>query len=362
MKTKNMTTLFLSNSISRSPLRRWLPLIAVALACFALSSAPKAFGVTPAPDGFYANGNTAEGQNALFSLSTGASNTALGINALYHTTTGAHNTAEGAAALASNTTGALNTASGVNALFKNTMGIRNTADGVGALFNNTTGNLNIALGYNAGFNLTTGSNNIDIGNVGVAGESGKIRIGVEGTQTVTFIAGIYNTVPLPNGVPVAVDNHGQLGVALSSQRFKEQIKAMDKASESILGLRPVTFRYKLDPDGTPQFGLVAEDVEKVNPNLVVRDAKGQVFTVRYEAVNAMLLNEFLKEHRKVEEQETTMMQLKATVAKQEVTATQQQKEIKALTATLKEQASQIQKVSAQLELNKPASQMVLNNQ
>jgi uncharacterized coiled-coil protein SlyX len=139
---------------------------------------------------------------------------------------------------------------------------------------------------------------------------------------------------------------------------------MDKTSEAILALKPVTFHYKkeLDPEGIPQFGLVAEQVEKVNPDLVARDADGKIYTVRYEAVNAMLLNEFLKEHKKVEEQETAITRLNSTVAKQEATAAQQQTEIKTLTASLKEQASQIQKVSAQVELNKPAAQMAVNNQ
>src|SRR5213079_785651 len=150
---------------------------------------------------------------------------------------------------------------------------------------------------------------------------------------------------------VVVDTNGQLGIAAtSSQRFKDLIKPMDKASEAILALKPVTFHYKkdIDPKGIPQFGLVAEEVEKVNPALVTRDAKGEVFTVRYEAVNAMLLNEFLKEHGKVE--------------KLEATAAQQQREIRALTASLKEQASQIQKVRARVEMSKSAPQIVLNDQ
>ena len=173
-------------------------------------------------------------------------------------------------------------------------------------FNNTTGSNNIALGFNAGFNLTTGSNNIDIGNTGVAaGESNTIRIGTEGTQKATFIAGISG-VTVAGGVGVIIDTNGHLGTVVSSARFKDEIKPMDKASEAILALQPVTFRYKkeLDPDGIPQFGLVAEQVEKVNPDLVARDEQGKPYTVRYEAVNAMLLNEFLKEHRKVEEQAT----------------------------------------------------------
>jgi hypothetical protein len=208
------------------------------------------------------------------------------------------------------------------------------------------------LGFTAGLNLTTGSNNIDIGNVGVAGEANKIRIGTVGTQTATFIAGIHGATV--TGTAVVVSSGGQLGVAPSSARFKDEIKPMDEVSEAILALKPVTFRYKheLDPDGIPQFGLVAEQVEKVNPDLVARDAEGKVYTVRYEAVNAMLLNEFLKEHRKVQELEND---LRATIA-------QQRAEIKALTASVKEQASQIQKVSAQVAVSKPALQGVADNQ
>jgi septal ring factor EnvC (AmiA/AmiB activator) len=165
-------------------------------------------------------------------------------------------------------------------------------------------------------------------------------------------------------VPVYVNTSGQLGTLTSSERFKDNIKPMDKASEAILALQPVTFRYKheLDPDGTPQFGLVAEQVEKVNPDLVARDEQGKAYTVRYEAVNAMLLNEFLKAHRKIEEQAHVNQQQEAINSMLESTVARQQKEIKALTAMLKEQASQIQKVSAQLEVTKTASQMVLNNQ
>jgi Chaperone of endosialidase len=226
-----------------------------------------------------------------------------------------------------------NTAQGFNALLFNTTGSRNTALGFNALRVNTTGSGNIALGANAGRNLTTGNNNIDIDNQGVSGESNRIRIGTVGTQTAAFIAGIRGAV-VPGGIGVIVGTNGQLGTIISSERFKEAIKPMGKASEAILALKPVTFRYKhkLDPQGIPQFGLVAEQVEKVTPDLVARDHQGKVTTVRYEAVNAMLLNEFLKEHRKVQE-------LEAAIA-------QQQKEIKALTASLKEQTVQIRKVRA----------------
>jgi len=223
-----------------------------------------------------------------------------------------------------------------------------------ALQNNTTGGSNIALGFSAGANLTIGSNNIDIGNVGSAGESSHIHIGTVGTQTATFIAGIHGVTV--TGSTVVVNTNGQLGVAPSSARFKDEIKPMDKASEAILALKPVSFRYKkeLDPEGIPQFGLVAEEVEKVNPHLVARDQDGKVYTVRYEAVNAMLLNEFLKEHRKVEEQQATITRLESKVAKQELTATQQQKQVEALTSI-------VQKVSDQIALGKPAPQVVANH-
>ena len=175
---------------------------------------------------------------------------------------------------------------------------------------------------------------------------------------------------MAGGVGVIIDTNGHLGTVVSSERFKDEIKPMDKASEAILALKPVTFRYKheLDPEGIPQFGLVAEQVEKVNPDLVARDEQGKPYTVRYEAVNAMLLNEFLKEHRKVEEQGRKLPEQEVTIAEQrkgfqasitklEATVAQQQKEIEALTASLKEQAAQIQKVSGQLEVSKPAPQI-----
>ncbi len=476
-----------SDSLSRSPLRRDLLVIALVLACLALSPTRKAFGVSPPPDGGYPNQNTAEGEDALFSLTTGLNNTALGFNALFSNTagnentavgfdalvhnttgrdntangleallsntTGFENTANGALALASNTSGRDNTATGVNTLFSNTTGHENTAMGVNALFSNTTGfentatgfralfsntigffntatgfgalshntggfyntangyqalssnqntrentatgfralfhntigdcntangsealvhnnsgflntamgeaalffnttghnntaigyaalfhntgTNNIAVGSIAGYDLTKGDNNIDIGNQGIANEAATIRIGTNGTQNQTFIAGISG-VTVAGGVGVIVDANGQLGTVTSSERFKNEIKPMDKASEAILELKPVTFRYKheLDPDAIPQFGLVAEQVEKVNPDLVARDEEGKPYTVRYEAVNAMLLNEFLKEHRKVEEMK---------------------KQIEVLTTGL-------QKVSDELQLSKAAPQMISDNQ
>ena len=217
------------------------------------------------------------------------------------------------------------------------------------------------MGNHAGFNLTTGDLNIDIGALGIAGESATIRIGESADQTRTFIAGITGVAV--TGAPVVIDGSGQLGVAPSSTRFKNEIKPMDEASEAILALRPVTFRYKkeIDPQGTPQFGLVAEEVEKVNPDLVVHDKEGKPYSVRYEAVNAMLLNEFLKEHREVEQQErklaqqeTIIAQLKSAVTRQEATAAEQRKEIEALTANL-------QKVIDQFASIKPTPRMVLNH-
>jgi uncharacterized coiled-coil protein SlyX len=313
--------------------------VAMCFACLPLANA-----VMPAPDGGYGGDNTAEGTNALFNLTTGVWNTAVGFEALK-----------------GNTTGSTNTATGFRALVDNLDGVANTAIGSQALINNTTGSHNIAVGAQAGINITTGSDNIDIGNPGAATDGKTIRVGRVGTQDHTFIAGISG-VPLAGGASVVVKTDGQLGVAsISSARFKEQIKPMDKTSEAILALRPVTFRYKkeIDPQGIPQFGLVAEQVAKVNPALVTRDDKGELYTVRYDAVNAMLLNEFLKEHRKIEEQECrihgqeqTITQLKKDL---QATAARQQRQIEVLTAGL-------QKVSAQLELNKPAPKVIADNE
>ena len=257
------------------------------------------------------NNNTANGVDALFNNTSGGANTATGLNALLANTGGNNNTGDGVDSLQSNTAGNNNTASGAFALNRNTTGNGNTAQGNTALNKNTTGSNNTALGFLAGQNLTTGSNNVDIGAnvVGAAGEANTIRIGKQGTQKATFVAGISG-VPV-TGSTVVVNAGGKLGVATSSARFKQAIKPLDKASEAILALKPVSFRYKseIDPEGIPQFGLIAEEVEKVNPDLVGRDENGEVNTVRYEAVNAMLLNEFLKEHRDVQE-------LKAIVAEQ----------------------------------------------
>ncbi len=366
--------------LKQTPLRRGFLLVVLVLALGWFALPPAARAVSPPPDGGYPASNTAEGEDALFSITTGAYDTGVGFNALYynttgigntatgfdalwHNTTGFYSTAQGAIALYNNTTGSSNTAVGVNALWSNTTGSKNTGIGNNTLYFSTFGESNIALGADAGENLTSGSNNIEIGNLGLAFDANTIRIGTAGTQTATFIAGIRES-PIVGGVAVGINVDGQLGVRASSARFKEAIKPMDKASEAILSLKPVTFRYKkdLDPKGIPQFGLVAEQVAKVDPDLVARDAEGKPYTVRYEEVNAMLLNEFLKAHRKVEEQGRKGQEQEATITELKSTVKQQQEDIKTLTATLKEQALQIQKVSDQLELSPTAPRVVANNQ
>jgi hypothetical protein len=401
------------------PVKRATPLFFIALALLYFAILPKAQAVIPPPDGGYPGFNTAEGQNALFSRTTGVANTAIGWYSLFSNTDGSYNTgvgagtllfnvgdqttgdgtqntAIGAAALLFNTTGFSNTATGVTALLSNTTGHRNTAIGFGALsvnttggdntangvnalgnnttgpsntatgrnalqhnttggsntangenalFSNTTGNFNTAVGTGA-LNNTTGSNNTALGvgaGTNVTTANNVIAIGTDGANVSDscFIGNIFGATA-SSGTAVFVNSSGQLGTVASSRRFKKEIKPMDSASESILGLKPVAFRYEkdIDPDGIPQFGLVAEEVEKVNPDLVVRDKEGKPYSVRYEQVNAMLLNEFLKEHRKNQEQQ-------ATIARQ-------QKQIEALAAGL-------QKVSAQIEIGRRANQAVVNN-
>jgi hypothetical protein len=296
--------------------------------------------------------NTANGTFALFSNTTGIANTGIGSGALESNTMGSFNTATGVTALALNATGSGNTANGVSALLKNMTGNGNTAIGRNAL-SNTTGSGNTALGANAGSALTTGDNNINIGTdvIGMAGDANTIRIG-NPNVTRTFIRGISGNIAF-GGATVYVESNGHLGTLTSSARFKDEIKPMDQASEAILALKPVTFHYKkdIDPKGIPQFGLVAEQVEKINPELVVRDTDGKAYTVRYEAVNAMLLNEFLKEHRRVEK-------LEATVAQQQTSfqskLAEQEMQIQAL-------ASGLQKVSARVEMSKPATKVVSNH-
>jgi hypothetical protein len=351
--------------------------VAFVVVCFALS--PSVRGVVPPPPGGYPNFTTAAGDHALQALTLGIGNTAVGTFSLFSVTTGSFNTAvgagsldlntadsntaTGAAALLFNTSGTENTANGTAALELNETGSNNTATGAFALFNNITGDNNTALGFDAlqanitgtgntalgggALGTNTGSNNTAVGflaGLAVSTASHVICIGTSGNDVSNscFTGNIFGSTS-SNGVAVLVNSNGRLGTMTSSARFKDEIKPIDKASEALFALKPVSFRYKkeIDPAGTSQFGLVAEDVEKVNPDLVVRDKEGKPYTVRYDRVNAMLLNEFLKEHKKTEK-------LEAAVA--------------SLIATVKEQGAQIQKVNAQLELNKAAPQTVVNRQ
>jgi len=372
-------------------------LIHVLIGILCIGLLPRAQAVVPPPDGGYPGSNTAEGTKALLSQTTGGYNAAIGWLSLESLTTGSFNTGVGAGTLALNNgeqntatgagallfhaTGNGNTANGAFALFRDVSGQLNTATGAGALFtvnngfngsfntadgagalgsnmggdntavgatalsNNTTGNDNTAVGLSALPNNDTGSNNIALGATAgqsVTTASHTISIGVQGSNTDNscFIGQIFNASS-PGGSAVFIDANNRLGTVTSSRRFKEEIKPMDKASDALFALKPVCFRYKkeIDPVGIPQLGLVAEDVAKVNPDLVVRDTEGKPYTVRYDQVNAMLLNEFLKEHQTVQQQGATIARL--------------EKQIDALTAGL-------QKVSAQLETSKPARQMVNN--
>src|SRR5215831_3158098 len=358
------------------------------LACFAVLTGARA--VSPTPDGCFPNFTTAEGCDALSLLTTGAGNTALGWRALFLDTTGSFNTsvgagalilnnadsntAVGAAALLLNTsgaettavgtdalvhnnsgnvnsafgafalfqsTGANNTAIGDRALLNNTGGGSNTAVGQAAMLNNTSGGSNIAIGVQALGNNDSGNGNIVLGNVSgtaITSANNVICIGnlpADNVDNRTYIGNISNTTVSGGGTDTVTVNltTGLLGHLSSSRRYKEQIKPMDKTSEALYRLKPVTYRFKKEIDATRtlDYGLVAEDVAEVDPNLAIRNGKGQIESVRYTAINAMLLNEFLKEHRTVQELKN---------------------EIAALTATVKEQAAQIQKVSAQIEVSK----------
>jgi hypothetical protein len=281
-----------------------------------------------------ASNNTAVGSLALLGNTTGIRNTAVGADALGDNVSGNDNTAIGNGALVLST-GGKNTGIGSGALGNNTSGISNTAIGDGALGDNTTGGGNIALGYAAGNNVTTANNVICIGTDG------------NNVGDACYIGNIFTSTV--NDSAVFVNSNGRLGITTSSRRFKEEIKPMGKASESLLALKPVTFRYKkeIDPQRISQFGLVAEEVEKVNPDLVVRDKEGKPYSVRYEQVNAMLLNEFLKAHRKIEEQEATITQLR--------------KKMEAVVAHAKEQDSKIQKVSDEIEIDKATPTVVRND-
>ncbi|HZR06728.1 MAG TPA: tail fiber domain-containing protein [Candidatus Udaeobacter sp.] len=467
---KNTTDVLIKTLMGCPPLRSSFVATATALACFGLLSLAQA--VSPPPDGGYANFTTAEGQNALFGLTTGVANTAVGSFSLESIATGSFNTAVGAGTLLFNNAES-NTAIGTAALLLNTDGNSNTAVGVGALENNTasgntaigfntllnnttggtlgntlgfdvgpnvavgqqalenntiaggntavgyqalgsnttgiqdtdlgistavgfqalanasgpdagandafgyqtlfslssggsdvaiganalhdlvSGDANTAVGAGAGGNLTSGDSNVFIGQGAgsdVTNASNVICIGAAGNNVngSCFIDHIFNGTS-SGGVAVFVNSNGRLGTSTSSRRFKEDIKPMGSASEAILALRPVTFHYKreLDADRIPQFGLVAEEVEKVNPDLIVRDKDGKPYSVRYDQVNAMLLNEFIKEHKKVQE-------LEAMVTRQQKSFARQQAQIETL-------GSRLQKVSTQIEINRTAPQMVLNN-
>jgi hypothetical protein len=334
--------------------------ILIGLVC--IGFLPKAQAVSPPPDGGYPGGNTAEGQAALLSLTTGGFNTAVGFLSLRTDTTGQlntaigagtllantadENTAMGAGALLSNITGSLNTANGAFALYQNTEGTDNTAVGVSALNANTTGIANTALGSNAGTAVTTANNVICVG----------ANVGGENVSNSCYIGNIFGVTSL-GATGVLVNTDGKLGTTTSSRRFKEDIKPMERTSEALFALKPVTFHYKkaIDPRRTSQCGLVAEDVEKVNPDLIVRDKEGKPYSVRYDQVNAMLLNEFLKEHRKVETLEATVAQQRKDL---ETTITELKNEMKRFAARSEEQDAKIQKVSAQAELDETASQRV----
>jgi trimeric autotransporter adhesin len=333
--------------------------------------------------------NTANGANALFHNSTGASNTATGVSALFANTTGAQNTANGYLTLLSNSTGSNNTANGVQALYSNTTGdgnavngfqalynntegIYNVANGFQALYSNTTGRFNVANGYKALYSNTEGYFNVAIGDSAgqdITGSSnvciGTSVAGVAGVNNTTWIRNVYDSVA--TGRAVYVDSDYKVGTLSSSRRYKDEIRPMAKASEAILSLRPVSFRYKKEIDRTRSlsFGLIAEEVAEIDPRLVTPDRAGKPETVRYEIINAMLLNEFLKQHRKVEEQQTTITRLNSAVVQQQkdfqAAIAEQQRGMEAVTARLVEQAAQIQTVSVQLEAISPAPQTVLNN-
>jgi len=382
------------------PMKTTIRLILTVLASLCLClAAPKTPAVIPPPDGGYPGANTAEGQNALFSLTTGGfntavgfsslradstggfntavgagalfannadSNTAIGVGALFSNTTGTQNLAEGPFTLFLNTQGSFNTAGGFDTLFSNITGQFNTAYGIGALDLNTVGNENTAIGAAALQSNTEGDNNTAIGSgalhENITGNSNTVLGRAAGHNIVTasnvicigadlnaddvsdscFINNIFNATS-SNGIAVLVNGFGKLGTSTSSRRFKDEIKPMGKSSDALFDLKPVSFRYKKDiePAGTAQFGLVAEDVEKVNPDLVVRDKEGKPYSVRYDQVNAMLLNEFLKEHRKVEKLEAAL---------------------EAVSARLKEHDAKIQDVSERLEVNTSAARTVASGQ
>jgi Chaperone of endosialidase len=400
----------------KTNIKTCVPFIAIGLLLSCLELSPEAQAVVPSPDGGYPGGNTAEGQNALFSRTTGGYNTAVGFFSLraltagnFNTATGAgtllsntgdENTATGAGALLSNTAGAFNTAIGGFALLSNQGGVRNSAVGSRALsahtmgdFNNavgafalasdTEGQGNNAVGDEAMFNNTSGSNNTAMGDSALhantigaentaigrnalsnnATGSDIIALGAHAGEGVTmadhvicighsganvsnscFIGHIYGAMIDPaTAINVGIDASGKLGTTTSSRRFKRDIKPMDKASDAILALKPVSFHYKSDSRSTPCFGLIAEEVAEVSPDLVVREKNGETLSVRYDQVNAMLLNEFLKEHKRMQELEAIVVR--------------QQEAMDTLVAHIKEQDSKIQKVNDQLKMDKSGPQV-----
>ena len=319
--------------------------------------------------------NTANGAVALLSNTIGCDNTASGFAALNQNTTGGGNTATGADALTSNTEGSSNTANGVGALIGNTQGSDNTANGVDSLFGNDDGEGNTAVGFQALVANISGDLNTAIGRLALPAATGNgntavgasagsgvttadnvICIGTAGSDQSNscYIGNIFAQEVALDATPVLVDSLGKLGVQISSRRFKENIEPMDKASEAILALKPVTFHYKSDKRGRPQFGLIAEEVAEVNPDLVVRDQKGELLTVRYDQVNAMLLNEFLKEHQRFEEHVRK-------IQKQEAIIAQLKNQIETLVAHSKEQDAQIQRVSDQVQITTPALRVATEN-
>ena len=241
--------------------------------------------------------NTASGATALHDNTTGTDNNAMGVEALFNSTTASENNAIGYAVLFSNTTGAHNNAIGSQALYNSTTGSQNDAHGYFALYNSTTGNSNVAIGYEAGYYQTTGSNNIYLANTGVAAESGTVHIGTAGTHTATYVAGITGTVV--TGAAVYVTTNGKLGVLASSERYKTAITTMGPNSAKLQQLRPVSFHLKGDPRGALQYGLIAEEVEKVYPELVIRDEAGKIQGVHYEELAPLLLNEFRRQQREM---------------------------------------------------------------
>jgi hypothetical protein len=303
--------------------------------------------------------NTAVGAGAMFFNTMGQDNTAAGLSALIHNTTGNENTATGVFALEENTSGADNTATGVRAMMfstgndntaagvdsleNNTSGGSNTAIGGVALGANTTGSNNIAVGFDAGDNLTTGSNNIDIFDPGVAAESNTIRIGTQGTQTATFIAGIFGGPKIKKGCDVIAQSNGLLGCMKSSARYKRDIRDMGDASDKLMKLRPVTFQYKEDFDGIQQYGLIAEEVQKVYPELVVEGDDGRPETVEYQVLPAMLLNELQKEIRDNDRQTAQIAKLSRQIAEMKAS---RKRELDAIQASFEDRISRIEREMA----------------